>query len=1150
MLFVFQLALFALVALSFLLVVGVPVAFASPEGWSQNKGLVLSGSGLWLLLVFAVGVLNSFVVLGSRIPHRSSMGKSPSFVLTIFGLVFEMKGFPSLPTTERKAAWRLSRWKLSLLVIQHRERMQLRLVQNFSDEVIAWRRRSFFPAVWFLSQLPSQGTPPSMALSTTPLDSVGSIQPPSRSSVPSEKAAGAQSYWKLPYSRISIPTDPLKQSSGRWGGATGREADRGERFLGPVYGPRPLTNPERLQRFLGGEEFERWEATRLLGPQKASLKARYGVRGKTQQTLAKARLGQATLRARWSRRFLTNRLVSDRPYRSIRASDLVLGRRTRPFRASRLRPRRRNDVLAESLRRERSSLQGIRKTRLVKGQQSLVRLSDEQSWSRFVLPQNPLLAQERRQWWREWHQNDRRNLYETRRAGSLQRDRVGRRNLGWWRFLGSSHIDLPNSPRDEIRQTPRYVRRPFAREDGTLRWFSQTEPTLERVAWAYPSRMAPVRDQRSVPIGWATRLKNPNQLEKVVSQTPKGGTDYANSYWRLFAPLSQASLWLVPCSFATLWSARLILGQSFLSVQMDFVRALDQLVRRGGRREMDPEWMEWLLETLGVSQQNAGIRHYSPGTRSLARTLAGLRRESSTLLEVIWYLRTQRRQTRLLPQVARPESRGPRPTLLVGAPGTGKTRLVRVLADEAGVPVIYQCLAAFTDAGSNFTAFGFGRTVAPRAVQRGFAEARERVPAILFLDELDALGANRGGVLLDAQTNPPVAPRSGDQVLGLGQLLVELDSRAKNQGLVVFGATNRPAELDPALLRPGRFDRHLSIPLPNRKKRRAILQLYARQRGLNTASWNWNRILTQTRGASAAHLARITNWTAISRVLAPAETSTSLLLEQSLQRLLRGQTDSTQPQTTGRDPFVQLRPVYGKARQGVVQRVLGSWDPLRTLSIQTSNPLPSALFSPTRYRTQKEKRRALATLFAPRIAEWMLLRSFAGKTRSYWQQRNSPGLGWWLTSWLQDRNSLQKTTQTFSARSLFAKEFQQDRPLLKYSLDRTRKPKDSTTSLLQTFSSILTEVKQQEEWPSEWYSFEIPEVRGFRSVHWLPPELHMKPQTTAPANSAPTTRPLRLELYKQTSGVLQTRRAELDLVVSLLLQQMEVPMEEVVARLG
>lgn len=1063
--------------------------------------------------------------------------------------------------------------------------MQIRFLQTNSDEIRVWTRRSFFPALWFLWQLPSSSAPALVSSNQPPvstrkqatvtrLSGFGAVPLHDQRVLPpvdpflSEQKVGVNSpsnlktfpkdtpYWKLPYSRVTIPLDPLKQNFGRWSSSSeSNRRERGEQFLGPISGPRPLTNPARLTRFLRNGEFERWEAIRLLGPEKGRLKARYGVRGKTQQTLAKARFGQATLRRGWSRRFLAHSLLSDRPYRRVRARDLVLGRRPRPARASRLRPLRRTDRLSERVRRERGSMQGVRKTRVRKGQQTLLRLPQQQTWSRFVLPQNPVLAQERRQWWREWHQNDARFLYETRRAGSLQRDRVGRRNGGWWRFLRSSHLDLPNTPFDSSLTTPeirgRFVRRPF---DSSL---IAQRPIARRgqseMDWAYPTHFQPARDQRTVALGWATRMKKPEHLEKAVSQTPTGRLDYANSYWRILSPLTRSSLWLLPGSFSIVWTASLLLRQSFLSVQKDFVRALDQLVRRGGRRELDPEWMEWLLETLGISQQNAGIRHYAAGNRSLARTLAGLRRESSMLLEVVWYLRTQRRTPRSFPRwMRKPKQvvRGPRPTLLVGAPGTGKTRLVRVLADEAGVPVIYQCLAAFTDAGSNFTAFGFGRTVAPRAVQRGFAEARERVPAILFLDELDALGANRGGVLLDSQ-NPTSSPRSGDQVLGLGQLLVELDSRGKNQGLVVFGATNRPAALDPALLRPGRFDRHLAISLPNRKKRRAILQLYARQRTLNSHDWNWNRILADTQGVSAAHLARITNWTAISRVLTPKTTPTSDLLEKSLERLLRVQKESSQAPNP-RDPFFQMRRVYAKARCSLVHARLRPTRPQIPLSTHKATSLPFSLFSPTTYRTKAEKQRVLCSLFATRGREWMLLQSITGNGRRYWQQRNLPTLGWWITTWLKDIENLASEPQTLFLRSFLTKEFRHDRPLLRYSLQTAGKETKAVRTPINTgefsnqFSTVIEEIKQQEEWPSQWYSFEIPEVSGFRSVHWLPPELHVKKSfSTQTGPRHQQTRLLGLKIYKQASVILNHNRSELDLLVSLLLQRNELSSEEI-----
>ncbi len=142
---------------------------------------------------------------------------------------------------------------------------------------------------------------------------------------------------------------------------------------------------------------------------------------------------------------------------------------------------------------------------------------------------------------------------------------------------------------------------------------------------------------------------------------------------------------------------------------------------------------------------------------------------------------------------------GPRGVLMVGPPGTGKTLLARAVAGEAEVPFL-----ALT--GSSFVEMFVG--VGASRVRDLFAAARKRAPAIIFIDEIDAIGQRRGGALVS----------NDEREQTLNQLLAEMDGFDPATGVVVLAATNRPETLDPALLRPGRFDRQVEIPLPNQRK--------------------------------------------------------------------------------------------------------------------------------------------------------------------------------------------------------------------------------------------------------------------------------------------------------------------------------------------
>src|SRR5207248_8955964 len=156
---------------------------------------------------------------------------------------------------------------------------------------------------------------------------------------------------------------------------------------------------------------------------------------------------------------------------------------------------------------------------------------------------------------------------------------------------------------------------------------------------------------------------------------------------------------------------------------------------------------------------------------------------------------------------------GPRGVLLVGPPGTGKTLLARAVAGEAQVPF-------FALTGSSFVEIFVG--VGAARVRDLFNDARKRAPSIVFIDEIDAIGQRRGGAIIS----------NDEREQTLNQLLAEMDGFEPSTGVVVMAATNRPETLDPALLRPGRFDRQVEIPLPNQRERAAILVVHARGKKL------------------------------------------------------------------------------------------------------------------------------------------------------------------------------------------------------------------------------------------------------------------------------------------------------------------------------
>ncbi len=243
--------------------------------------------------------------------------------------------------------------------------------------------------------------------------------------------------------------------------------------------------------------------------------------------------------------------------------------------------------------------------------------------------------------------------------------------------------------------------------------------------------------------------------------------------------------------------------------------------------------------------------------------VAGYTSAKAEVSEVVDFLKNPERYRRL-------GAVAPRGVLMVGPPGTGKTLLARAVAGEADVPFI-------SVTGSSFVELFVG--VGAARVRDLFAEARKRAPAIIFVDEIDAIGQRRAG------TGAGVANDEREQTLN--QLLAEMDGFDVTQGLVVLGATNRPEVLDPALLRPGRFDRQITIPLPNLAERAAILAVHTRGKKL-APDVDLDAAARGTPGFSGADLANLVNEAAIHAVRAGHEQITMTDFNDARDRILLG----------------------------------------------------------------------------------------------------------------------------------------------------------------------------------------------------------------------------------------------------------------------
>jgi cell division protease FtsH len=254
-------------------------------------------------------------------------------------------------------------------------------------------------------------------------------------------------------------------------------------------------------------------------------------------------------------------------------------------------------------------------------------------------------------------------------------------------------------------------------------------------------------------------------------------------------------------------------------------------------------------------------------------------RPSTTFADVAGYEGVKREVSEVVDFLKHPDryrragATGPKGVLMVGPPGTGKTLIARAVAGEAAVPFI-------SVTGSSFVELFVG--VGAARVRDLFADARKRAPAIVFIDEIDAIGQRRGGQV--------VSNDERDQTLN--QLLSEMDGFDPATGVVVMAATNRPEVLDPALLRPGRFDRQVVIPLPTQRERTAILRVHAAGKKLG-ADVDLDVVARGTPGFSGADLANLINEAAIYAVRAGRDTLSAVDFSDARDRILLGRRDSS-----------------------------------------------------------------------------------------------------------------------------------------------------------------------------------------------------------------------------------------------------------------
>ena len=352
-------------------------------------------------------------------------------------------------------------------------------------------------------------------------------------------------------------------------------------------------------------------------------------------------------------------------------------------------------------------------------------------------------------------------------------------------------------------------------------------------------------------------------------------------------------------------------------------------------------------KTMSFGKSRARVSNGAEKTKVTFDDVAGVDEEKEELEEIVEFLKTPKKFTDM-------GARIPKGVLLVGQPGTGKTLLAKAVAGEAGVPF-------FSISGSEFVEMFVG--VGASRVRDLFEQAKKNAPSIIFIDEIDAVGRQRGAGLGGGHD---------EREQTLNQLLVEMDGFGTNEGVIVLAATNRPDVLDKALLRPGRFDRQIVVSAPDVKAREQILEVHSRKKKL-AEDVDLKTVARNTSGFAGADLENVLNEAALLAARRNLQSIGMKEIEDAMVKVTMGPEKKTRVRSEKENKLV----AYHEAGHAVVSRYLPTQDKVHQISIVPRGMAGGyTMYRPTEdksFVSKTEMEENIVSLLGGRVAEKLIL---------------------------------------------------------------------------------------------------------------------------------------------------------------------------------